>query len=81
MRIDNFPILSKITIFPNPVQNVFYIDLRENKAGNLEIFSIQGRLLLSKDIIFGQEIDVSFLSSGLYFIVIDKEYVCKIIKE
>jgi len=81
MNIDNYPILSNITVFPNPVQNVFHISLGENRTANLEIYSIQGNLLLNKGITSEQGIDVSFLYSGLYFIVIDKKYVYKIIKE
>ena len=55
--------------------------LVENKTANLEIYSLQGNLLFSKDITSKEEIDVSFLSSGLYIIVINKENVYKIIKE
>ena len=79
--IDNFPVLSKIAISPNPAQNVFHVNLSENKTANLEIYDIQGSLLLSKNIISEERIDVSFLSSGLYFIVINKEHIYKIIKE
>jgi len=78
---NNSPVYSKISVFPNPVRDLFYVDLGEYKTANLEIYSIQGNLLLNKNITSKQGIDVSFLSSGLYFVVIDKEHTYKIIKE
>ena len=81
VSIHNPTISNKISVFPNPVQNVFHVNLGENKRANLEIYDIQGRLLLSEVIIYRKGIDVSSLSSGLYFIVVDKESVYKIIKE
>jgi len=79
--IDDSLISSKIVIFPNPVQNVLYIGLRENKAVNLEIYSTQGNLLLSKNMASDKVIDVSFLTSGLYFVFVDRKYFSKIIKK
>jgi len=79
--IDNYPILSKITIFPNPVENIFHINLRESRTVNLEIFDIQGNLLLCKNITHEKGIDVSFLSSGLYFVFIDRKYISHLIKK
>jgi len=79
--IDDSPVLSKFAIFPNPVQNVLYISLRESKAVNLEIYNIQGNLLLRKNITSEKEIDVSFLSSGAYLVLIDRKYISHIIKE
>jgi len=79
--IDNLSILSKIAIFPNPVQNMFHINLEESKVLNLEIYDIQGNLLLNNKVTSEMGIDVSFLSSGLYFVVINKEHTYKIIKE
>ena len=81
MSIDNSSILSTIAIFPNPVQNVFHINLRESKTVNLEIYDIQGSLLLSKNTTPEKGIDVSFLSSGLYFVLIDKKHIGHIIKK
>ena len=81
ISIDNPTTSNKISIFPNPVQNVFYVNLGENRTANLEIYDTQGNLLLSKDIISEKEIDVSSLSSGLYAVLIDKKYIGNIIKK
>ncbi|MCL2435333.1 MAG: T9SS type A sorting domain-containing protein [Lentimicrobiaceae bacterium] len=80
-NIDNPTISDKVSVFPNPVKNIFHVNLGEDKIANLEISDIQGRLLMSEVITSGKGIDVSSLPSGLYFIVVDKEAVYKIIKE
>ena len=79
--IDNSLILSKIAIFPNPVQNVLHVNLGENKTGNLEVYDLQGNLMLCKNIASEKGIDVSFLSSGLYFVLIDGRYISHIVKK
>jgi len=79
--IGNVPILPKIEIFPNPVKNVFYIKLQDNRVTKIEIFDIQGISHLSKEILSDEKIDVTFLSQGIYFVLINKEQVFKIIKE
>ena len=80
-NVFNSTILNKFSIFPNPVRNVFYTNLEENKTANLEIYNLQGSLLLSKNIISEEKIDVSFLSSGMYFVFIDRKSIGRIIKE
>ena len=79
--IDNYPTLSKISISPNPVQDVFRINLKESKTGNLKIYDIQGKLQLRENITSEKGIDVSFLSSGLYFVFVDRKYISSIIKK
>ena len=79
--VDVFYDSCKVTIFPNPVQNVFYVELEEYKTVDLEIYNIQGSLLLSKNVATKMEVDISFLSSGVYFVLVDKKYIYKIIKE
>ncbi|MDR0232020.1 MAG: T9SS type A sorting domain-containing protein [Dysgonamonadaceae bacterium] len=74
-------ISGNITISPNPIQNVFYINLGEYKTAYLEIYNLQGHLLLSKNIVTEAGIDVSFLSSGLYSVLIDRKYIGRIIKK
>lgn len=79
--INNLTTPNKIQIYPNLVQNIFHIDLGESKVVNLEIYNTQGYLLLKKNITSDNGIDISFLSSGLYFVFIDKKYINSIIKK
>lgn len=80
-NINNTLISNKFLISPNPVQKTFFVDTEGNKTTNLEIYNPQGNLLLCKNVTNKAEIDISFLPQGLYFIVIDKNYIYKIIKE
>jgi|GEM_PF-2716856 len=80
-NIFNPHVSSKVLIYPNPIQNVFYVNLGESTTGNLEIYDTLGNLWLCENIISEKGIDVSFLSSGLYFIFIDKKYISSIIKK
>jgi len=55
-------------IFPNPVNNYLHINFKEsNKVEAIEIFDASGRLLQKYDI-FINKIDVSNLTSGIYFV-------------
>lgn len=61
---------SDFKIFPNPTQNHFEIDFGQlafDKV-NVQIYDINGREILSQETIENQVIDVSHLSSGVYFV-------------
>ena len=73
----------ELQIYPNPANNQLRIknyELRENT--DIQIFDIVGKLLQSKIVNLQSEIilDVSHLSSGLYFLKIDNTMV-KFVKE
>jgi hypothetical protein len=80
-NIDNPVISNGFLIYPNPVQDIFHLNLGENKTVNLEIYGILGNLLLCKDVVSEKGIDVSFLSSGSYVVLIDRKYIAHIIKK
>jgi len=69
----------------NPEYSIYQIrDSKEIDLLNftsLEIYDIQGSLLLSKNITSEKGIDVSFLPSGLYAVLIDRKYIGNIIKK
>lgn len=63
----------KIVIFPNPASEHFYV--QNNDFSKLQVFSIDGRLLLSKTIAEENEItqDVSDWKPGAYIIKLDNK--------
>ena len=64
--------MSEIKVYPNPATD--YIQVEALGSFTAEIFSMDGRLLLSEgDGNKGQQIDVSSLKAGLYFIRISSE--------
>tara|TARA_B100001250_G_C19800718_1_gene790923 strand:+ start:263 stop:1390 length:1128 start_codon:yes stop_codon:yes gene_type:complete len=65
-----------INIYPNPVADVLYIDSHNIP---ISIFDIYGRRLIDKYIINDRALNVSFLSTGTYFLSI-REKTYKIIK-
>jgi gluconolactonase len=57
-----------VEIYPNPVQNLLYIDL-SGHTGMLEAFDITGKSLLQKEFRENNtSIDVSGLENGIYFV-------------
>lgn len=68
-----------INIYPNPTQNIFHMDIDKEYTGS--IFDITGKLKMN---INTKNIDISSLSTGIYFLKITSEgksYTKKIIKE
>ncbi|MFG6687931.1 BspA family leucine-rich repeat surface protein [Mariniflexile sp. HNIBRBA6329] len=76
---------SPITIYPNPVSDKLYIEIKTNAIQKVTIWNLEGKQLIQKsnDSISGL-LDVSFLESGVYIMNIqtnDKIIITKIIKE
>ena len=63
----------KISIFPNPSNGNFSIEISNNNTGNIaiEIINVQGLLVYSKNISnvsrYSGNIDISSFSKGFYF--------------
>src|SRR5690606_13112224 len=76
------------SIYPNPAKSELFLTSKNN-SGNLKliIFNLEGRLLNTQNLNFENQtsIDVSNLSSGIYFLNIEDENgtttVKKFIKE
>jgi hypothetical protein len=59
--------MSRMALYPNPTRDI----LNFNQTKDLTIFDISGReVVVTKDV---KTVDVSFLSSGLYFIKLDNQ--------
>ncbi|WP_452602707.1 InlB B-repeat-containing protein [Pontimicrobium sp. MEBiC06410] len=63
LSINDFE-LENISIYPNPVRNTLFIELKETLV-SMEIFNVVGKKVLESEI---SSINVSNLSSGLYFL-------------
>jgi hypothetical protein len=75
--------LSGIIVFPNPVENMINVIVQDDQSvSQLYIFDIHGKMRMVKRIVKNreiQQIDVSGLIPGVYFIKVDNNY-SKIIK-
>lgn len=55
-------------VFPNPTSNAFQVYLPEQKQLNIQLFNVSGQQVFTKQTIAsGEQVDVSFLSEGIYF--------------
>ena len=63
---------SAVIIYPNPVQNILYVE-GNSGAYSIEIYSLIGQLV--KTVSNANEIDVSLLSQGIYLIRIRNENI------
>ena len=63
-------ILNEVTLYPNPVRSILTIDGIRG-AFNTKIYSNIGQLVYSSSNV--KQIDVRFLSDGMYHLTIEKE--------
>lgn len=70
LSIDDEQII-ETSIYPNPVENVLYIDYK-GQYGTIKIYNILGKLIFKKDIT-DNKIDVSILDNGTYILTIETE--------
>ena len=66
LRIEQALLENKINIYPNPASKTIHIITNE-KIDELKVYNVNGNLVLNK---FGhrEQIDVSHLYSGIYFL-------------
>lgn len=68
------------TVYPNPSDGVFVIDLRDERPHLVELYDLLGHLILQKEIVSDQTIDFSPYKPGIYLLRIDKRKIQKIVK-
>jgi hypothetical protein len=68
-----------LSIYPNPANNVVTVNANQNTI--VSILNLQGKVLDQIAVSKGQQIDVSHLSSGVYFIKTSEGQLAKFIKE
>jgi hypothetical protein len=62
---------SNIKIYPNPTNNIINIEgLNKNENNTIQIFDVQGKLVITKTITEKGTIDLSELNKGVYVIKI-----------
>ena len=60
------PISAALKLFPNPASST--LNLKSEIPGEISVIDISGKVLMKKEIISDQTIDISNLSNGLYHI-------------
>ncbi len=72
--------IDEILIYPNPVNDYLFLKNVE-KIKSIKIIDIVGKEYVNLKDIKNKEINVSHLSIGVYFIIINEEKIFKILKE
>jgi len=74
---------NKIKIYPNPASDKIFVEGINQENLNAEFITLEGRVILNKNVNSDNSIDISGLNSGIYFITIKsnqtKIYTQKII--
>ena len=73
--------LSSIKIFPNPTKEVLNFEGINQESFSVSVTNLLGKIVLEKDLIMNESLDVSNLSSGVYSISINNKFLSKFIKE
>ncbi len=64
---------SVIKVFPNPANDILNIKSEGNKIVNVEITDVLGKVQVSTNQIVGNQINISNLATGTYFVNIESE--------
>ena len=75
--------VEKIKVYPNPVSERLMIDFRTllSLPNYVEIINSQGQILYRKEVSdFLEEVDVSHLVTGIYFVNIDNAVKIRVLK-
>lgn len=74
---------NKIKIYPNPASDKIFVEGINQENLNAEFITLEGRVILNKNLNSDNSIDISGLNSGIYFVTIksnqNKIYTQKII--
>jgi len=70
-KIENLMLDSGISIYPNPINSTFTIDLASPIQGEIEVHSINGQLIHVQPISSNtKQIDLSMYPRGIYFVTV-----------
>jgi hypothetical protein len=65
-------------IYPNPVHNILTVQLKSGETPTLKVYSIDNRLLITKKT---TQLDVSTLTAGSYYLIVDDKQTTKFVKQ
>jgi hypothetical protein len=69
-------ILSRV--YPNPVFDTLFVELKSGNVPSVQIFGMNNRLLISEK---SNRVDVSKLSAGAYYLIVDGKQTTKFVKQ
>ncbi len=80
LGIPNFDKTAPISLYPNPVKDILYITLTENKETKVKLYEATGKLILEQSIYNSAHFDMGNFKTGVYIIEVgNKAY--KVLKQ
>ena len=76
--LDEFSDL-EFNVFPNPASTTLKISVDDKKKHSYQMFNAYGKLVLNGSFTNEALLDISYLSDGIYFILLDKHHRKKVI--
>ena len=61
-------ILRSILVYPNPIDSEITVTRLDGQNMGVDILSLSGKVVLSRNVVAGEKIDVETLKSGIYII-------------
>jgi hypothetical protein len=68
---------SSLYVYPNPATN--YIKIQSSRPVHLKVFSAEGQLMLEKNMLFFEEVNINDLAPGLYFLQVFEGEKCSVL--
>lgn len=69
-----------VRLYPNPSDTYFRIITDEEKSLHLQLYSLLGQLILDKDVLPDESVNISDLQSGIYFVKVN-DVTLKLLKK
>ncbi len=84
VSVNEFSDNNFLKIYPNPFYQTIKISIENSFSTTIDIYNVLGQIKFSKEIIGTEELDLSFIPSGIYFLECrngNKKSVHKIVKQ
>jgi hypothetical protein len=81
--VEEIKIEENFSVYPNPVTSILSVKAKEDFNFRIYIYDLTGKLILEKEVISGIDLNVEYLSTGIYNIVIEtpaSKYIKQIVK-
>lgn len=78
LGVDSIIANTTITLYPNPASDVISIELPNTQSERIRIYDIHGKLIRQQTVFTNDQIEISRLSNGLYFMHFDNPAIAPV---
>ncbi|PLW92545.1 MAG: hypothetical protein C0592_10265 [Marinilabiliales bacterium] len=80
LSVDEIIETPDVLVYPNPAGQYVNIEIDDYNEHMIQVFSIDGKLLIGQTMNEKLQLDISMLENGIYLIMIDQMATKKLIK-